>query len=395
MTTAVDVAPSDSARVEPLTIVLLGNPNTGKSTLFAALVGVRQRTGNYPGVTVEKRLGRMELDGRSCEVIDLPGTYSLAPQSPDEMLAVDVLLGRCPGVPQPDLVLCIVDASNLPRNLYLVSQILEVGLPTVLALNMTDVARRKGLAPDIARLQQQLGIPVVATQANRREGLSELRDTLSSAVARAPQTLVSPLPESVQREISQLEQLLREQNGQASAARTWSSGCCSTPATWRSAGVVTADAQIWQAVRAAQERLTDGGSSLGAVETSARYQWISQVTEGVLPRQDRARVDWSDRLDHVLTHRLWGSIFFGLLMLLMFQAVFRWSRWFMNALESGVDRLGMFVASASPTARCNRYWSTVSWEASEACWCFCLRSSSSFSSSRCSKTVAIWPAQPT
>src|SRR5687768_8138375 len=107
-----------------ITVAIVGNPNTGKSTLFSALAGVRQRTGNYPGVTVEKKLGQMQHGGRTFSLVDLPGTYSLAPRSPDEMVAVDVLLGRRSDVPSPDAVLCIVDASNLERNLYLVSQVL-------------------------------------------------------------------------------------------------------------------------------------------------------------------------------------------------------------------------------------------------------------------------------
>ncbi len=113
------------------TVALIGNPNTGKSTLFGALSGAQQRVGNYPGVTVEKKIGRMSHDGHRWDLIDLPGTYSLAPRSLDEMVAVDVLLGRRKDVPPPDVVLCVVDANNLERNLYLVSQVLELGLPTV------------------------------------------------------------------------------------------------------------------------------------------------------------------------------------------------------------------------------------------------------------------------
>ena len=130
---------SIAAPPKTLTVALIGNPNTGKSTLFTALAGVRQRIGNYPGVTVEKKIGHMDCAGQRFALIDLPGTYSLAPRSPDEMVTVDVLLGRRADSPAPDAVLCIVDASNLERNLYLVSQVLELGLPTVIALNMIDV----------------------------------------------------------------------------------------------------------------------------------------------------------------------------------------------------------------------------------------------------------------
>src|SRR5437870_2779327 len=123
------MTPSPSSTI---CVALIGNPNTGKSTLFSALAGIRQRVGNYPGVTVEKKIGQLTHDGQKFTLIDLPGTYSLAPRSPDEMVAVDVLLGRRDDAPHPDVVLCIVDASNLQRNLYVVSQVLELGLPTVL-----------------------------------------------------------------------------------------------------------------------------------------------------------------------------------------------------------------------------------------------------------------------
>src|SRR5688572_17835648 len=143
---------SIAAPSKSLTVALLGNPNTGKSTLFSALAGVRQRVGNYPGVTVEKKLGRTEFHGQAFTIVDLPGTYSLAPRSPDEMVAVDVLLGRMGDVPPIDVVLCIVDASNLERNFYLLSQVLELGLPTVVALNMMDVLHGKGIALDLQSL---------------------------------------------------------------------------------------------------------------------------------------------------------------------------------------------------------------------------------------------------
>src|SRR3954470_4921423 len=134
------------------TVALLGNPNTGKTTLFNALAGMRQRTGNYPGVTVETHKGRVRHDGRAVDLIDLPGTYSLAPRSPDEMVAVDLVLGRQVGEPRPDVVVSLVDASNLERNLYLTTQVLELGVPVVIALNMIDIAEAQGIRIDADKL---------------------------------------------------------------------------------------------------------------------------------------------------------------------------------------------------------------------------------------------------
>src|SRR5438876_4956303 len=127
------------------TVALVGNPNTGKTTLFNALAGMRQHVGNYPGVTVETKKGHLRFLERTFDLIDLPGTYSLAPRSPDEMVAVDLILGRQRGEPRPDVVVSIVDASNLERNLYLTTQVLELGVPVVIAMNMIDIAESQGI----------------------------------------------------------------------------------------------------------------------------------------------------------------------------------------------------------------------------------------------------------
>src|SRR5947209_14329009 len=187
-----------------LTVALVGNPSTGKSTLFNALSGLRQRVGNYPGVTVELKKGHFTAGGVGVDLIDLPGTYSLAARSPDEMVAVDLLLGRRPEEPRPDVVLAIVDASNLDRHLYLTTQLLELGIPVVVAVNMVDVAEGQGIRIDVPALARETGLRVVATRANRGVGIGELKDALKAAVgAKAP--AVGPrLPEPVDREATAL-----------------------------------------------------------------------------------------------------------------------------------------------------------------------------------------------
>src|SRR5882672_4243795 len=151
-----------SSQSRTLTIALAGNPNSGKTTIFNALTGLRQKVANYPGVTVEKKTGKCKLpDGRFASVIDLPGTYSLISRSPDEYVVTEVLRGLRPDTPAPDVVVVVVDASNLQRNLYLVSQLIELGKPMVVALNMTDVAQRRGNPVNVIALSKQLGVPVV------------------------------------------------------------------------------------------------------------------------------------------------------------------------------------------------------------------------------------------
>ena len=174
--------------MNPLPLVaVVGNPNAGKSALFNALTGARQKVGNYPGVTVERKSGRLLLaDGRPVEMVDLPGSYSLEPASPDEAVTRDVLLGNQKGERQPDALVIVLDASNLDNHLRFALQLIELGLPTIIALNMVDLANRDGLELDPTVLQRELGVPVIETVAVRRRGIAELQaaidDMLSAPV---------------------------------------------------------------------------------------------------------------------------------------------------------------------------------------------------------------------
>src|SRR5687768_11228650 len=170
------------SRVQSTTkyVVLTGNPNCGKTTLFNALTGLRAKVGNYPGVTVERKEGKLlgVSTDATIQILDLPGTYSLSPQSLDEQIARDVLFHRISQVPPPNLVAVVVDASNLQRNLYFATQVIELGYPTVVALNMIDVARENGHEIDISGLSKALGVPVVPLVASKGEGVSELRQQM-------------------------------------------------------------------------------------------------------------------------------------------------------------------------------------------------------------------------
>ncbi len=331
-------------------IAMVGNPNTGKSTLFNALSGMRQRVGNYPGVTVETKTGRLVLDGHQVQLVDLPGTYSLAPQSPDEMVAIDVLLG-CRGSQPPDMVVVIVDASNLERNLYLVSQVLELRRPTILALNMIDVARAGGVQLDVPRLERQLGIPVVPIQANRRRGLDLLRSRIAELSAAHPssqEAAETPGPPSVFsdlfcEEIDQLELLLAERPLPRYLVERLLLDC---GGYLEHALLAGRSADVHDGLAAARRRLAAAGQPVPGVEAEARYGWVDRVLQGVVSRPAARRRTWSDRIDTLLTHKLWGTLTFVLLMLVVFQSVFRWAEPLMGWTEAGVGVVAQLAGNA-------------------------------------------------
>jgi len=180
-------------------LALVGNPNCGKTALFNRLTGSHQKVANYAGVTVERKEGRLlSAAGRALRLLDLPGTYSLNPRSPDERITCDVLAGRARGEKRPDLVVCVLDASNLRRTLRLVLAVKRLGLPCVVALNMADLAARRGLQLDAARLSEALGVPVVRTVATTGEGIGELKSLLDRPDVWAPAAGLLPLTEAHQ-----------------------------------------------------------------------------------------------------------------------------------------------------------------------------------------------------
>lgn len=331
-----------------VTVALLGNPNTGKSTLFTALAGVRQRTGNYPGVTVEKKIGRCALGGRPFELIDLPGTYSLAPRSPDELVTVDVLLGRQADQPAPAVVLCIVDAANLERNLFLVSQALALGKPLVVALNMIDVARERGLRIDIGKLQARLGVPVVAIQANRGVGLDELRTTLISAAGTQTRALTRSLPGEFYSAVNRLLPLSLDAHGHPLPEFLVERLLLDTSG-YLERDVAAAGPKLHAALQAERKQLAEQGCPIPQIEAISRYGWVARTLDGVVERPKSQRSTFSDRLDGVLTHWFWGTLIFCGLMFLLFSSIFWLAPPVMDLIEAGTGRLAeTFQKQMSP-----------------------------------------------
>ncbi len=326
-----------------LTVAVLGNPNTGKSTLFNALTGLRQKVGNYPGVTVEKHVGRLRIDDIEVDLVDLPGTYSLSAQSPDELVAVDVLSGRASGGRRPDALVVVVDASNLRRNLFLVSQAIDVGLPMVVALNMVDVAGSRAVRMDIDEIERRLGIPVVPTVATTGRGLAELRHAVVVAAAGSPPTAGVTLPE-VSRTAAALSAELEGHGHHFSVFETERALIDAG-----GAAEIRLKAEVGRELAARLDEARSqvcGEKALAAEEAIRRYADIDRILSGVEER--RTIVTWTDRIDRIVHHPIAGTAVFIAIMAVVFQAVFAWATPVMDLIDGAASAISGVVVSTLP-----------------------------------------------
>ena len=328
-----------------LHVALIGNPNTGKSTLFNALTGMRQRVGNYSGVTVERVEGRYRDGDAVVTLIDLPGTYSLSASSPDEEIALAVLTGHAPGIDKPDVVVVVADAANLERNLFLASQVLELGLPTVVALNQVDAAEAAGIRIDAIELTLELGAPVVPIVAIRGEGL----DVLKSAVRKAP-GLERPerrfaLPAEAVAALRPVEQRLTDAGFNPGAAGMEALRLLAVREVGRHLRDV---AGLEPVVTAARAQVEAAGLSPISLEAESRYGWIAEVVERTVHRTGAGGKTFTDRVDAVALHRVGGPLIFVALMAVVFQSIFTWAEPLIGFVEGLFGALGGAVAAAIP-----------------------------------------------
>lgn len=261
-------------------VALAGNPNAGKTTLFNALTGLGQKVANYPGVTVERKEGNWKEKKINARVIDLPGLYSLDTTSIDEGIARDVLVGKLDGLPKPDVLIAVVDATNLERNLYLVTQLFEYGIPVVVALTVMDVFEKQKHKLDIEKLSKILTVPVVAVDARRRRGLDELAE----AVAKVKGTTIKPPFE-----------------------------------------------------------FSAGEDENGNGKIFARYNFISDAVQESVVHNDIERHRFSETIDKVLTHKVFGLVVLLAILLLIFQTIFSWATLPMDLLDSAFGGLSDLV----------------------------------------------------
>ncbi|MSR29984.1 MAG: ferrous iron transport protein B [Gemmataceae bacterium] len=327
-----------------LRVALLGNPNTGKTTLFNALTGLNHRVGNYPGVTVEIKKGRFSWNGRQIDLLDIPGTYSLAPRSPDEMLSVELVLGLNPSEPKPDLLILVIDASNLERNLFLATQALESGIPAVMALTMVDVAKKNGIQIDQKKLAESLGLPVVEVMALKREGLEELKKTLVAQFQKAPCANGVNFPALFEKKETEVLSLLGTKASRLLARRL----LLETDGYLAKALALKKEIPEIAGLAQFQEELRASGLNLHTLEARTRYGWIKEKTAPAITRPEIPVTTWTDKMDRYLTHRGWGLAFFLLIMFCLFQAIFTLSKPLIKWINEGKGAVGEFLSNLLP-----------------------------------------------
>ncbi len=342
----------------PPCVALTGNPNCGKTTIFNALTGLRAKVGNYAGVTVERKEGRLigNPANRDIRILDLPGTYSLSPNSIDEQISRDVLLNRLPELPPPDLIVIVVDASNLQRNLYYATQVIELGHRTLIALNMVDVAESNGHAIDTAKLSAALGVPVLPVIASNGQGIPELRARIIAELDNAAETrpqLFCQLPGLFRIEATGLANLLAETFRDRQIQATAEALLLLSNEKALASSREHYPQKIQDAVAAARKRLDAHNVDWRSAPIEWRYAKIAEIQQAATTELAPPGETFSDRLDRIVTHKTWGTLLFIAIMLLMFQSIFTFAHIPMDALQSAVDWLGGKVGHAIPPGDLN------------------------------------------
>jgi len=332
-------------------VVVLGNPNTGKTSLFNRLAGTNLRVGNYPGVTVEHTAADVELDGVALELVDLPGTYSLCGRSAEERIAIDALLGL-EGHERPDVAVLVADATQLQRSLYVALQVLELRVPLLIALNMSDEALAQRVDIDVAGLSAALGVPVVACSARTGDGFDDLQARLAWLVAEAGRglsTWKTELPAAFDHAVqAAAEAVSGWLPGDAGAARARAEGIWALMSVEESSEEEPTPPAVAGRILALRAELAAAGLDVDAAVAEARYGWLDSTLAGLVTRPPGSGRGVSDRIDAVLVHPVWGLAIFLVFMTLLFQGLFSWSDPAIGFVESVFGMLGAGAAGVLP-----------------------------------------------
>lgn len=327
---------------------VIGNPNCGKTTIFNELTGLRQKVGNYPGVTVEKKEGKILYDdGTEITLLDLPGTYSLVPNSPDEKIVADILLGKLSDIEKPDGIICVVDASNLERNLYIVSQIIDQRIPLILVLNMIDVAENNGIIIDTGRLSEILGVYVIKTVGSRRKGIADLKRAIRLNFKVSTAVRQWKVPEVVREEHEELAQLLIANNKMKEEAAFFDAASLLSTPKQLNDFKDELKPEILDHVMQDHQRLESLGFDRHSIFVKSRYEWVRSVCSEVISAGEKNR-NYTDLLDGIATHKFWGYILFLAIMILIFQSIFSWAEIPMNLIGQAFDWIGQQAGALIP-----------------------------------------------
>lgn len=330
---AVSVEAIGVRRSRPGPVVLVGNPNTGKSSLFNRLTGLRQKTANYPGVTVEYKSGWIEVERERIQLVDLPGTFAFGGGSLDEKITADVLLGSLPNLPVPSGIVLVLDATRLYQGLYFAQQVLELGLPTVIALTMTDIASDSGITVDTAELGKRLGgVPVVVVNPNDGSGCEDLEQALGRIGDLPASEWKSPWPE-----LERAVRAIRPDGTRLDRARL-ARELVSDPTAGAEAGQ---DDVVGQRAALAME------APLAVVEARRRYRWIRENLPLIQTQTPPVR-RMGQRLVSWLNRPLQATILFFAVMIVVFQAVFAWATPLMDLIDGATVGIGAWVSARIP-----------------------------------------------
>jgi len=314
-----------------INVALIGNPNTGKSSVFNILTGLNQKVGNYPGITVEKKQGTCQLERNlKAHIIDLPGTYSLNASSLDENVVIELLLNK-KDKDYPDVAVVIADIENLKRNLLLFTQIKDLGIPTILAINMADRMKRKAISLNIKELEEKLGTKIVLLSSRKKTGI----ETLKSLISNYNSLSLTPCIKSSKIAPEYFERLQKTFPNQ-DLYKLWL--------------VVTQDVNFGKLnrkkINGIQPFQTESITNLKRLqqkETIARYQFINDTLKKTLSIDSKNAKDLRSRFDKILTHKFWGYVIFFSILLLIFQAIFDWSTYPMDFIDNSFTLLSEWL----------------------------------------------------